>query len=61
MADFHRRSRDAWLPVRPVTRQAIEVEAVVVFVPERAELQAMLAAFGRPKDVERARSLAAVT
>ncbi|WP_375428054.1 hypothetical protein [uncultured Sphingomonas sp.] len=60
MADFHRRSGEAWLPVQPAARQSVEVEGVVVFVPDRAELQAMLAAFGRPKDMERAQSLAAV-
>jgi hypothetical protein len=60
MADFQRRSGEAWLPVRPATRQAVEVEGAVAFVPERMELQAMLTAFGRPKDLARARSLAAV-
>lgn len=60
MADFHHRSGEAWLPVQPATRQPISVGSAMVFVPERAELQAMLAAFGRPKDMERARSLAAV-
>lgn len=60
MADFDRRSGEAWLPVRPVTRQPIRVDGVIVFVPEREELQSMLTAFGRPKDMERARSLAAV-
>jgi hypothetical protein len=60
MADFHRRSGEAWLPVRPATRQPVKVEGAVVFVPDRAELHAMLVAFGRPKDMERARNLAAV-
>jgi hypothetical protein len=60
MADFHRRSGTEWLPVLPTTRQAINVDNAIVFVPERAELQAMLTAFGRPKDMERARSLALV-
>jgi hypothetical protein len=60
MADFYRRSGEAWLPVRPATRQSIVVDGVAVFVPERMELQAMLTAFGRPKDMERARSLAAM-
>lgn len=60
MADFHRRSGEAWLPVLPATRQSIVIEGVGVFVPERMELQAMLTAFGRPKDMQRARSLAAV-
>lgn len=60
MADFCRRSGETWLPVRPETRQSIVVEGVAVFVPDRVELQAMLTAFGRPKDMERARSLAAM-
>lgn len=60
MADFHCRSGLAWVPVQPATRQSIEIDGAIVFVPEKAELQAMLAAFGRPKDIERARSLAAV-
>lgn len=60
MADFHRRSGEAWSPVRPATRQRVEVGDVAVYVPEKTELQAMLAAFGRPKDMERARSLAAL-
>jgi hypothetical protein len=60
MADFHRWSGEAWLPVQPATRRCIDVDGVVVFVPERAELQAILAAFGRSKDLGRARSLAAV-
>jgi hypothetical protein len=58
MADFHRWSGTEWLPVRPATRQPFQIDGVTVFVPERAELQAMLAAFGRPKDIERARRLA---
>ena len=60
MADFHRRSGETWLPVLPATRQRVEVAGVVVFVPEKADLQAMLTAFGRPKDLQRAQGLAAV-
>lgn len=59
MADFQRRSGDTWLPVRPATPQAVKVGTTVVFVPDRQELHAMLTAFGRPKDMERARRLAA--
>ncbi len=58
MADFHRRSNEAWIPVLPATRQRIEVGGAIVYVPERTELQEILIAFGRPKDLERARSLA---
>jgi hypothetical protein len=60
MADFHRRSGEAWLPVRPATRRPIKLDGVNIHVPERAELQSILAAFGRPKDIGRARSLAAL-
>ncbi len=60
MADFHHRSGERWLPVQPTTRVSVEVERMAVFITERTELQAMLAAFGRPKDIQRARSLAAV-
>ncbi|WP_445191863.1 hypothetical protein ACT009_15000 [Sphingomonas sp. Tas61C01] len=60
MADFHRWSGECWLPVQPATRQCINVGGVAVFVPERAELQEILSTFGRPKDLARARSLAAL-
>jgi len=59
MANFHHRSGERWLPVQPATRLRIDVDGVSVFVPERVELQTMLTSFGRPKDLERARSLAA--
>ena len=61
MADFQCLSARGWQPVQPATRQPIEVDGVIVFVPDRSELQALLGAFGRPKDIERARSLAALT
>lgn len=60
MADFHRRAEATWLPVRPATRQRVEVAGATVYVPERTELQAMLTAFGRPKDMKRVRSLMAL-
>ncbi|WP_188657116.1 hypothetical protein [Sphingomonas metalli] len=60
MADFHHQCDGIWRTVRPATRQAIAVEGGMVFIPERRELQAILAAFGRPKDMARGRSLAAV-
>jgi hypothetical protein len=60
MADFDHRSGEVWFPVRPATRQPIKIDGAIVFVPDKAELQFMLTAFGRPKDMERARSLAAV-
>lgn len=49
------------MPVRPTTRQAVEVDGTMIFIPERAELETMLAEFGRPKDIKRARRLAALT
>lgn len=60
MTDFHRLSGTEWLPVQPTTRQTTKVDDVVVFVPEKAELQAMLAAFDIPKDMERVQSLASM-
>ncbi len=60
MADFHHQSGKTWLPVLPATRQRVEVAGVVVFVPEKADLQGILTAFGRPKDLQRVQSLAAV-
>ena len=61
MADFHLYSGMAWVPVRPTTRQAVEVDGAMIFIPERAELKTMLTEFGRPKDIERARRLTALT
>ena len=60
MADFHCRSRDRWLPVQPTTRIAISGEGWTVFVPDKDELGAILAMFGRPKDIERRRRLTAL-
>ncbi len=60
MADFTYRSGSDWITVAPVTRQAIEVSGVTVFVPERGELHRLLLAFGRPKDLARARGLEAL-
>jgi hypothetical protein len=60
MADFTYRCGADWITVAPTTRQAIEISGRTVFVPERAELHRMLLAFGRPKDLVRARSLEAL-
>jgi hypothetical protein len=60
MAGFSYRSKTQWLPVEPRTRKPIAVDGVTVFAPERAELIGLLTAFGRPKDIERARRLAAL-
>lgn len=61
MAGFEHRVGDAWHPVQPATRQAISIGAATVYVPERDELRHIIAGFGRPKDLERARLLAALT
>ena len=60
MADFHCRSGDAWLPVLPATRREVSGKGWTVFVPEKEELGAILATFGRPKDSERLRLLTAL-
>jgi hypothetical protein len=60
MADFTYRCGSTWITVAPTTRQAIDVAGSTVFVPDRAELHRLLLAFGRPKDLARARSLEAL-
>jgi hypothetical protein len=61
MAGFEHRVGDIWHPVWPTTRQAIAVGPATVYVPERDELRRIIAGFGRPKDLERAGLLAALT
>lgn len=46
-----------WNPVQPETRQAVNIDGAVLYVPEREELKAMLLRFGRPKDLARAATL----
>jgi hypothetical protein len=60
MADFTYRYRSDWITVAPTTRQVIDVSGTTVFVPERGELHRLLLAFGRPKDLARSASLAAL-
>ena len=60
MADFSYRSGTDWHRVAPRTRQAIRVNGMTVFIPDRAELRRLLEGFGRPKDFDRARRLAAL-
>jgi hypothetical protein len=60
MADFQVMLGEEWLPVQPTTRQVVRAGNGIVFVPEKAELQALLTSFGRPKDMERARRLASI-
>ncbi len=57
MAGFHFRAGDGWRMVVPVTRERVDVDGAALFVPGRAELMAMLAGFGRPKDRERIKAL----
>ncbi|KQM95257.1 hypothetical protein ASE70_00525 [Sphingomonas sp. Leaf22] len=54
MAGFELCHANRWEPVRPRSRVFVEVdEGLVVPVPDRAELVAMLARFGRAKDLAR--------
>ena len=62
MAGLTLREADTWHPIVPATRQAFELEAGeleagVVFTPEREELIALLHRFGRSKDLARAATL----
>ena len=57
MAGFALCGEQGWQPVRPRSRVLVDVAGVAVPVPDRAELVAMLRAFGRPKDLQRARLL----
>lgn len=53
-AGFHLFEDGRWRELRPATRLGIALGDAQVFIPERAELKAMLMRFGRPKDMERA-------
>jgi hypothetical protein len=53
-AGFHLLEAGSWREIRPVTRQLVQLGEDLLFVPERAELKAMLLRFGRPKDLARA-------
>ena len=57
MAGFHVATADGWTEVLPRTRLPVLVEGCAAYVPDRAELAAMLRLFGRPKDLERVRLL----
>ncbi|MEN2748394.1 hypothetical protein [Sphingomonas sp. T9W2] len=58
MAGFELSGGEGWQPVRPRSRVFVEVGGLAVPTPDRAELIAMLRAFGRPKDLQRVRLLA---
>jgi hypothetical protein len=53
-AGFHVFEAGHWSAIRPATREAVRVKKATLFIPERAELKAMLLRFGRPKDLARA-------
>ncbi|MEG8043073.1 hypothetical protein QP164_10115 [Sphingomonas sp. LR59] len=57
MAGFHVTTSAGWTEVLPRTRVSVSLDRRVVYVPDRAELAAILSMFGRPKDFERVRLL----
>ncbi|GAA3708237.1 hypothetical protein GCM10022268_16970 [Sphingomonas cynarae] len=57
MAGFRFHAADGWQAVAPATREQVTVEGHALFVPERAELAAMLRGFGRDKDLVRVKAL----
>ncbi len=60
MAGLRQRAGGAWQPVLPSSRVEVVGEGWQVFVPERAELAAILRSFGRPKDLRRLAALEAL-
>lgn len=54
MAGLAVRSGEAWHAVLPATRLAIRMGGTTLYVPEREELRAIVASFGRAKDLLRA-------
>lgn len=57
MADFQVATPQGWTTICPTTRVPVAIDGRCAYVPDRAELAAMLTMFGRPKDMERARLL----
>jgi hypothetical protein len=57
MAGFELCGAANWQPVWPRSRVFVDVGGLAVPTPDRAELIAMLTAFGRPKDLQRVRLL----
>ena len=57
MADLHVRNDGEWQRVTLTTRRSVSVAGETLYVPERAEMVALLHRFGRPKDLQRARLL----
>ncbi|WP_260929027.1 hypothetical protein [Novosphingobium sp. 9] len=65
MADFHARDFQRpdgpkWNRVMPQTRVSIDLSGARLYIPSRVELHALFLSFGRPKDLARARLLAAL-
>ena len=60
MAAFDVATADGWRREAPVSRVCIETTAGPIYVPDCAELVAILRRFGRPKDIVRAAALAAL-
>jgi hypothetical protein len=54
MGDLMVNTPDGWQGLIPQTRRAISTPAGMVYVPETAEMLAILTLFGRPKDMDRA-------
>ena len=54
MAGFQVYVDRRWTEVKPLTREAVELDGQRLFIPGRAELASMLRSFGRPKDLDRA-------
>jgi hypothetical protein len=57
MGGLHLRAASGWQPVRIETRQVVNVEGRTLYVPAVEELARLLASFGRPKDMARAKQL----
>lgn len=60
MAGFRVKRAGGWRPVLPRTRVALAGPGGVFVVPSRDELLEILALFGRPQDLERAKLLKAL-
>ena len=58
MAGLEGQKDGKWHPVQPQTRPAISLGEHTLYVPEKAELIAILRQFGRDKDLARAATLA---
>lgn len=53
-AGFCLREAGEWVDYTPQSRIAVRLGSATAFVPERAEMRALLYRFGRPKDLARA-------